>query len=84
MPTPPPLPSWKLAGKCRTCGAKGAIRNNCLMQQSVEKWLFTPCVFTQNTRIFQENSMIDKKHIGPNVNTVLEQSFVRDGLYLSG
>ena len=26
-PPPPPLPCWVLARKCRTMGAKGALRN---------------------------------------------------------
>ena len=29
-PPPPPPPPWKLAGKCQTMGAKGALRKFCL------------------------------------------------------
>ena len=29
-PLPPPPPPWKLAGKCRTMGAKSALRKFCL------------------------------------------------------
>ena len=54
------------------------------MWQGVKKWFFTPCVYPQNTRIFQENSIMDEKNIGPNIDTNREQSFVRDGLYPSG
>ena len=35
-PPPPPTPSWKLAGKCRTVGAKVAKRKICLMRQRVK------------------------------------------------
>ena len=29
-PLPPPPPPWKLAGKCRTMGAEGALSKFCL------------------------------------------------------
>ena len=44
-------------------GAKGALSKICLMWQRVTKWVFTPCVYTQNTRIFQENSILEENHI---------------------
>ena len=70
--------------KCPTVGAKGTIRKISLMPQRVTKWFFTPCVSTQNTQTFQENSIRDEKHIGPNINTIPKQSAVRVALYLSG
>ena len=76
-PTPPrPPPSWKLVGKCRAVAAKRALRKICLMRQRIKKWFFAPCVYTQNTRIFHENSIMDEKYIGLNINTIPERSFV--------
>ena len=54
------------------------------MRQRVKKWFFTPCVYTQITQTFQENPILDEKHIGPNINTIPEQRVVIVGLYLSG
>ena len=54
------------------------------MWHRVKNWVFTPCVYTQNTQIFLENSIMDENHIGPNINTIFVQISVRDGLYPSG
>ena len=56
----------------------------CLIWQRVTKWVFTPCVYTQNTQILRENSIMDENHIGPNINTILVQTSFRDGPYPSG
>ena len=58
------------AQKCLTIGAKGAKRKFSLMPQRGKEWFFTPCVYTQITQIFQENSIMDEKHIGPNIDTI--------------
>ena len=60
------------------------IRRICFIWQRVKIWVFTPCVHTQNTQIFQENSIMDENHFGLNINTILVQTCVRDGLYPSG
>ena len=44
-------------------GAKGTLRKICLIWQRVTKWVFTPCVYTQNTQTFQENSILEETHI---------------------
>ena len=49
----------------------------------VKKLFFTPCVYTQNTRTFQQNSIMDEKN-WTKCNTIPGQSFLRDSLYPSG
>ena len=80
----PPSPPLKLALKCRTIGAKGALRQICLKHRRVKQWVFTLCVYTQNTKFFQENPMMDQNQFGPNINTTPVQSYVRDRPYPSG
>ena len=61
-PTPPPLPppcleiGWKVPDHWHQRWRK----QFCLIWQRVQKCVFTPCVCTQYTRNFQENSIIDK------------------------
>ena len=61
-----------------------AIRTICFIWHRVKYWVFTPCVYTQNTQNFQENSTMDENCIGPNINTISVHTSVRDGLYPSG
>ena len=96
--TPPPLRGYPLKKKqqpCKNIFSQGGfacnlhfatlctIRKICFIWQRVKKWVFTPCVYTQNTRIFQENSIMDENHLGPNINTIA-QTHDRDGPYPSG
>ena len=62
-PPPPPHSSGNLVRECRTRGAEDALSKICVMWQRVTKWVFTPCVYTQNTQIFQENSILEENHI---------------------
>ena len=41
----PPPPSWKLGGKCRTIGAKGAVSNFCLTWQRVKACCHSTSIF---------------------------------------
>ena len=59
-------------------------KKNLLHVAEGEKLGFTPCVYTQNTQIFQDNSIMDENHIGPNINTIPVQTSVKDGLHPSG
>ena len=59
--TPTPPPSLREFGP-RVPDHERRIKI-CLIWQRVTKWVVTPCVYTQNTRIFQENSILEENHI---------------------
>ena len=63
FPPPASPPSRNFVRECRTMGAKGTVSKICLIRQRVTTWGFTPCVYTQNTHIFEETSILEEHHV---------------------
>ena len=55
---------------------------HCFICHKVKNRVATPCVYTQNTQFFPDNSIVDENHVVPN--TISVQTSVRDCLYPSG
>ena len=57
MPNPPPF--LEIGREVPAIGAEDPGKKGFLPREGV-KFFFTPCVYTQNTRNFMENSMMEE------------------------